>query len=889
MATPQINPTSVGATTYTIQDSRAVIADLRLAIPFVPPFPTFEVRYPTAAAGVQVTLRRGATSLNLLPGPIDDSATFADRRVIASAFDIAGVTSLTCEIQSTGAAGTDDLTIQVTGLAGGVCEVTQLANTAGTPTIRRVMSDPVAAFTVSGGTTVKEKAAVTLNASLGTPATTLVRAPGAPAPTVTYAWAYAGQIAITEFPACGGSQTLGFTAPGVYGETTIDVTLSVWLDGDCLGNVGLLQNASDPQTITIQPRPQHISLVLDRSGSMSGSRWNNARAGAKIMAQTFAALREGVSSSDRIEIRVFEDSAFPWHNGISPLIQPVPGLALGTPSTIDGAVCSANFGSPGGFTPIGDGLITALDSLATLGVTNDPKFTIILLTDGFENTGTIKVDPNTVAPAFVQTFANARVATAARQAVNSRLSIFAIGLGSTVQEDVLDALPLPPVGGAPGKYRQVVDVNELKEAIAQMLTFSQEAQSKPPLAGGPVSPDPDATPGSKYLQARYFDLEAKSARLVVSVEWASAADTLELAKRDTLSAPDYVPVGTLKQCSTHGMVTVDLAALYGGEANVPATEWRILHENAGGAVAIPDSDLIVIVDLFVKMDVVFNRQTYRTGDTMVITARLRAGDQPITDAKVLVLLARPGESLGDLLARNSEGYRPPRQPSGDVGHPKSEMLRAVLERLGLKELPIKTPTAIFTDGSDQLFDDGLHQDGAAKNGNFANVYGDLDMEGTYTWQIYAEGVLPDGSPFSRIQTVSRWVGVNVDPTLTEVTVRRVPPPNDGVLAATITVRPMDRQKLLFGPFRTGEIDFQTTAGRFAAETVDQLDGSYSRLLVFREGERPRVTAAVQGKRLRPVDVTSRLTINPREIGRRTVEEARSLGARAMEWISRMID
>src|SRR6185369_5989460 len=112
-----------------------------------------------------------------------------------------------------------------------------------------------------------------------------------------------------------------------------------------------------------------------------------------------------------------------WHNGISPLIGPVPGLALGTPSTIDGAVCGAKFGLPGSFTPIGDGLITALDSLGTLGVANDPKFTIILLTDGFENTGTIKVDSNTVTPASTQTFAAARVANATRQGVNSRLSI----------------------------------------------------------------------------------------------------------------------------------------------------------------------------------------------------------------------------------------------------------------------------------------------------------------------------------------------------------------------------------------------------------------------------------------------------------------------------------
>src|SRR4051794_4293150 len=134
MPDPQISPTGVGNTTYTIQNSQAALVDLRLSIPFFAPFPSFEIRYPSGAASVQVTLIRGGVSLDLLPGPINDSATFTNRRVIASTFDNAGVSSLSCEIQLTGGpTSTDNLTLRIVGLAGGQCDVVQNDNTPGTP------------------------------------------------------------------------------------------------------------------------------------------------------------------------------------------------------------------------------------------------------------------------------------------------------------------------------------------------------------------------------------------------------------------------------------------------------------------------------------------------------------------------------------------------------------------------------------------------------------------------------------------------------------------------------------------------------------------------------------------------------------------------------------
>ena len=72
---------------------------------------------------------------------------------------------------------------------------------------------------------------------------------------------------------------------------------------------------------------------------------------------------------------------------------------------------------------------------------------------------------------------------------------------------------------------------------------------------------------------------------------------------------------------------------------------------------------MVFVDLVLAAEVVFDRDRYSTGQPMVLTCRLRFGDEPVTGAKVFVELARPGESLGTFLARNGSNYRPG-QPDG---------------------------------------------------------------------------------------------------------------------------------------------------------------------------------------------------------------------------------
>ena len=855
MPSPAISPVGVGATLYTITSSDAAIVSLSLTVPTTPSFPTVTVRYPAAAAGVQVTLVRGATTLALLPGPVDDSATFAARRVIATTAAAGPTTELTIEIRATSAPAAEAWSVRVNGLAGVTCSVEQPDNDPAALTITRVVSGPVASFGITPPATVGEKNAVTLTALIATGTALAPTVVGSPAPTVVYRWTYTGSIAIPVFPSASASQVFAFTAPGVYGNRVINIALDVTYGGAGIPAAFLTTTAA-PQPLTITPRTQHVLLVLDRSGSMSGARWENAKTAARIMTQTYATYRAGVNAADRIALLVFEDQGCSWRawgSAIDPKIAPV--LAASTPANAATQICGVNFGPAGSCTPIGDGLYKGMQLLNALGVGDDPKFTIVLLTDGYENSGTIRVDTNSpVGGVAVREFPTAR---ASLPDVDSRLTIYAVGLGGTVQEDVLDALPLPVGAGPAGIYRHVTDVADLQPAIAQMVSFSQEAQQVVPLPGAPPVADP-----APLAQQRYFQLEAKVNRLALAVEWANAADTLELARRDwdALSSSftgSFQPVAAaVGQCPTHGYVGVDVASLFGGEDAVPATEWRIVHKSAGVPQPIAGNDLLVFVDLHVKVEITFDRTQYRTGDPMVVTARVRAGSEPILGATVQVELARPGESLGTFLATNSQSSgtgQPPGVPaSADPAAAKQALLQSLLARKDLTSLPIITPPKIFEDGTAQLFDDGLHHDGDAGDGNYANRYVNVDKEGSYTWRVYVTGTLADGSPFSRLIVISRWVGVQVNPASSPLTWVNATGAPAGFLAATISVVPRDKGGEYLGPFRSAEVTFATTAGTFDGDMVSEPSGAYVRRLIYPQNTTPQVTVIVQGNKFPPV-------------------------------------
>lgn len=838
--------TTVTPTSYTATATKSLIADTSVNVTAAGR--EFHITYPDAAADVQLTLTHGGVSLAVpLPVPaagFTDSATYANRSITVFADPPSGGNILlTCTLQVTaGGSATEAWTFALSGTAPHDYAID------GNATFTRVMCDPIARFTVSStpalatANHVPEKSSVLLTAAnAGAPGQTVV---GAPVPAVSYRFRHtAGDVAIPALPVCGPSTTFTFTAPGVYGNRTAEATLDVWFDGSCPSTPGPLSNTSTPVTITVEPRPQRLVMALDRSGSMNaGGRWTNAETSARLLVNLFAALRAGVHPGDRVGILVFEDSQCRFHGGARDPLIALAGGGLAPPSTADGAICAQDLGHPGTCTPIGDALTVAQEQL---GSEPGTRHTIVLLTDGYENSGTTRVSPNTPV-------GNGSVPAQWVQPSTTDFPIYAIGFGPTVQEDVLDHIALPGGSSAPAVYRHVTDVGDLKQAIADMVAASQEAQQTPVLPGGPTTPDP-----APVANARYLQVAAGTHRLAVAVEWSNPADTLQVAWRAVGSSDFTTQALPVRQCPRHGFVSADLETIVPEDpatGTTPATEWRIAHVSGGANVAIPDGDILAYEDLFAKFDIQFDSDRYLTGDEMVITARLRAGAEPITDARVLVEMARPGESLGTFLATNGRGYKPGRGKGPDPPSPKQAMLESLTEGEGL---PIVTPTGIFSDGTDELFDDGAHRDGDAGDGDFANVFAATDAEGSYTFRFFLDGRLRDGSPIRRVTTVSRWVGVGVDALASTPRVQTLAA-GRGLGAAIVSVRPRDAAGNFLGPFRAAEVKFHVRDGRAVGEVQDHLDGVYSQRIEYTSGKTPVVTVDAAGSTSLPVPVASGL-------------------------------
>jgi len=846
--------------TYQITDSLQVWIDLYLIDLDVGAEFTFQC--PT---GDVVTLSGVGFPEIVLSTTVPTTQTSGGKTVAATATPVGANTTIVVPITA-GAASPGYWRLKATAAAlPHSCTITEGSNAA----IVRILADPRVVPPVPA--TYKEKASITLS---GTVAYSQVVAaappPGLPALPVLAAKWDQSPGPTTASPGAttllGGPPTYSasapLTAPAVYAAVALQYELTAWYDVDGDGMPGAGEPANKGSVaLTIQARNLHMIVLLDRSGSMSSSiapslsRWEGARRAAHVWADLYAAFRTGVAA-DQVGVMIFEDGATcGWGAAASPIdvINPAAGTVVATLGNIASLdQFSFNVGAPGGCTPIGDALFKAMQKFpAPAGDGTNDRYVLVLLTDGYENSGAVVVEDDTPVPAGAATnFTTKRLTL---PGINSRMTLYTIGVGDYVQQSVLDDLPIvPPPGGlvTPGLYRLITKAEDLLGAFAQMLGHAVDAQPIVPVAGAEAN-------------TLVFPVTANENRLAVVLQWDDSTDDLRLFHRPQaggawtqvcgggLAPPPGVRLSSRER---HGIASVNLPTLFGGPA--AATEWKIEYRHPAAAanpVAIAPAKLLVMVDLFLKVDLEFDKPRYATEEPLRLTARIRAGARRVKGATVTVELARPGEGLGTFLAQNGINYKPSPPQGADPNAPKAAMLAALLGRRDMPGLPIINPAAIFADGTNQLFDDGAHEDGPANDGDYANVFTDTSKEGTYTWRVFARGTLPDGSVFNRLITVSKWVGVNVDPLSSPLTTQfGLATTVSGVMAGVVTVKPVSRKGELLGPFRGSLIDFKTTAGTWSEPLQGHFDGTYSRTLHYRRGEVPEVTVVVQGKPFTPV-------------------------------------
>lgn len=841
---PSINPLSDREPSYDIADSAAFLVSFTMDFTDIGSsshLRSFTITRPDPAPGLAIVLRHVASATNVvLHTLVGTDTSVTGREITVSTEPPAGGTAqLTCNVDNVTGNGVLgeawELRVSATSPAVWAFAVDDKS----TSKVTRLVCDPVAGFSTAPPAAVLENQAVNVVAANALAGTAVIEK-GAPAPAVVYRWEHTAPIAIMDLPFCGPSQSHTINIPGVYADVSVPITLTVGFDTTCGGlDSAFLRRAVTAPAMTIRPRPQQVALVLDRSGSMAAEdRWTNAKTAARLLTNLFVAIREGIHPDDRIGILVFEDDVCTWH---APPISPKIGAALPLSKLSDAqaTICGLALGDPGSCTPIGDGLVAGMDLLIAGGpdpvdpdpVDPDPnaKFTLVLLTDGFENAGTVQVGPDPLQPGAVR-FASVRT-SGLRGVLNQRLSLFTIGLGATVDQNVLNNLAVK------NGYRLINNATELADAFGQMLTVSQEVkkrltQTTPPSGvPDPSAPPPPPPPATNVV---YFTTTTGADKLVLGV--LAGSGTIELARRQ---GTDFVPEGVVTPCDGH---------IIGSVANLPALgsgviEWRVIHTVGGVPQELPPATVLVYEDLHVKGDVLLDKNEYRTGDKMRLTVRLRHDSQPIRNAKVRAVLDAPELGLGETLSGLGPNFVPERR-RGDSAAGKGALIEEVLRRHKWKGWPHSCPTGIFVDGTDELHD----PDG---DGNYTNTFAKAFKEGTYTWELLAEGTDVKGNHFDQRIIVSTHVSVKVDPRATKVTVTKIERHPSGLNAARVIIVPQDVRGERLGPGSDHAVIWSLDDGIFEHILNKEpapvfTDGTYQRVILYKQKERPVLKVSVVG-------------------------------------------
>lgn len=840
---PSISPLNNKQPNYSIVDSRAFIADLSMD---VNAFGTraFTVTRPDPAPGLAIVLRHVSPPVEVALHNLTGTNTSVPgwSITVSTTPPSGGSAQLTCNIQDISGNGAIDelwqLRVEATNPATWALAVDNKA----VNEVTRLVCDPVAAFSTPPPATVFENQSVALVA-----ANAAVNTVVGPAPTVTYQWEHTASIAIMDLPSCGPSQTHTVNTPGVYADIGVPIRLTVGFDTTCTDiGTAFLRRSTTAAPMTIRPRPQQMALVLDRSGSMSlEGRWDNAQTAARMITNLFAELREGVHPDDRVGIVVFEDEACAWH-GLPVSTRIAPVMAPAKLSDAESSVCGLALGAPGTCTPIGDGLIAGMDMLVTGGPDDpnptdpdpDARFTMILLTDGFENSGTVQVGPGPLQPGASTTFEQERIGTPQRSSVNQRMRLFTVGLGATVDEQVLNHL------AAQDRYLLITDPTQLAKAFGDMLTVSQEVNQlqthlTPPSGNADPSPPPTGN-------AVYFTTTTGADKLALGV--LATSGTVELARRQ---GTNFVPEGVVRSCTDHIVASVgNVGALGSG-----AMEWRVVHQIGGTAQSLPVNNVLAYEDLHVKADVLLDKPEYLTGDTMLLTVRLRHDAAPILKATVRAELDAPAEGRGEALTAVGLQFsfeRHGEDPTTQTG----AMIEEVLRVNGWKRWPRRRPTGPFEDGTDELHDlDG--------DGNYTNTFAKVFKEGTYTWEIFVEGVDTQGNRFDRRLALSTHAAVSVSRRATRVEARAIKNHPSGMLAAEVSIIPQDSRGERLGPGHDDVVIWSLRDGLFE-HVVDKqpapvyTDGSYRRVILYDRKQKPQLRVSASGTVLRKIDVRSLL-------------------------------
>lgn len=411
-------------------------------------------------------------------------------------------------------------------------------------------------------------------------------------------------------------------------------------------------------------QPTDVVLVLDRSGSMSintsagVSRWNALRSAATNFLTFYQALAR---PSDRLSITYFESDLLPSSGCCNTLIPVVAPIA----TTVNTEIGT---NTPGGSTGMGSGLKNAQTKLSDATKARS----ILLLTDGEQNIPLPSVNLNG------QGYSDATTIPGGPAPGGIKIATIGIGSPGGAFHTTLSNLASNNRGsyytsedGTAFDFKGGNNVGDLSGGFTSAFVTMLSAFS-PQIIDNTASAVPaNNTPVT--LQSFPLNKQVDKLLLQFSVDKNFEVPQLVqlfariMVQKDGVSVMKYAKPSWAGNYTNTIMLTFDFKNPPSGQPPLnPSGKWTVqisdstLRYNFCKLTSVAD-------DHRLHIQRTFGNKTPKVNDAFPITVKLDWLNHAIKDGKVEALILRPGEDLGDLLARNTTRVKLDEGP--DAGSP----------------------------------------------------------------------------------------------------------------------------------------------------------------------------------------------------------------------------
>ena len=578
-----------------------------------------------------------------------------------------------------------------------------------------------------------------------------------------------------------------------------------------------------PSGIPIVPQGTGVVLALDHSGSMGIPSCQNCGTKQAVLrdaAQMFLATWQTLADpQDRIGITYFRTnvSQFAAAGTGDTLVPLLPDTTALVTDLQAEALTST------GLTAMGGALQTGISELQGIagglrGV--GPNRHVILFTDGLQNVNP-KIQDNANQQLVLENvpgFVNAGIPVSLTDPLAGYgVTVDAIGIGVSADSQALLEDLAVETGGV---SHFSTDTNVLNQFFTMTLVHTLR-DSSPQLIAYRRGVLSDAE------QAESFTVNPGAKQIVLRLSWQQGA-TLDF--RVEKAGVDLTAAGRITGSGFFKIFALDLPAAHAGGTVDAGGEWRMVIRGQPGvayeAAAIVDEPQL---DYRVSL----GGGDHRVGQPLALDVRLSTGGRPIDKARITARVARPTDSIGNLLA----AYPTPVTPAGisfePLTTPGQRAAIAVLqdERLSRRLQPASDTIELKSTGP----------------GTYGGSFGETKVPGIYTVTFEIELQDRQLGEVRRSQSLSTRVRVaTADFAASAVTLQPVADTDRG-REVTLRLAPRDGLGNYFGPDRGHLIALRVPAGSTQGTVRDLGNGTYEVPLILPKEGDPDVTLSIAGK------------------------------------------